>query len=154
VASYNWILTPASIFVGHYLKEFYSKFENILTDSLSLINFFKNTFLDKDYFLFTRLQKFIYQHFFQGCHKNNKRIIFRYQNVIPSAHFFLESMELMLNCAIMKFQEDFFMQILGIVMGTNLAPILTNIYMAILEEELYIICKNKNITWPNMFKDS
>ena len=33
-AGYNWILTPASIFVGHYLKEFYSKFENILTDSL------------------------------------------------------------------------------------------------------------------------
>ena len=29
VAGYNWILTPASIFVGHYLKEFYSKFEKI-----------------------------------------------------------------------------------------------------------------------------
>ena len=52
----------------------------------------------------------------------------------------------------MKFQEDFFMQILGIVMGTNLAPILTNIYMAMLEEELYVICKNKNITRPKMFK--
>ena len=37
VAGYNWILTPASIFVGFYLKSFYSKFENILTDSLSLI---------------------------------------------------------------------------------------------------------------------
>ena len=36
-AGYNWILTPASIFVGHFLKEFYSKFENILTDSLSLV---------------------------------------------------------------------------------------------------------------------
>ena len=31
VAGYNWILTPASIFVGHYLKEFYSKLEYILT---------------------------------------------------------------------------------------------------------------------------
>ena len=37
VAGYNWILTPASIFVGHYLKEFYSKFDSILTDSISLI---------------------------------------------------------------------------------------------------------------------
>ena len=37
-------------------------------------------------------------------------------------------------------------------MGTNLAPILTNIYMAMLEEELLIICKNKNIKWPVMFK--
>ena len=25
----HWILTPASIFVGHYLKQFYSKFEGI-----------------------------------------------------------------------------------------------------------------------------
>ena len=37
-------------------------------------------------------------------------------------------------------------------MGTNLAPILANIYMAMLEEELIIICKNKNIKWPRMFK--
>ena len=52
-------------------------------------------------------------------------------------------MELVLNCTIMKFQEDFFRQILGIVIGNNLAPILNNIYMAILEE---------NITWPKVFK--
>ena len=30
VTGYNWILTPASFFVGHQLKTFYSKFENIL----------------------------------------------------------------------------------------------------------------------------
>ena len=52
----------------------------------------------------------------------------------------------------MKFQKEFFMQIMGIVMGTNLAPILANIYMAMLEEELYIICIQKNYTWPEMFK--
>ena len=79
-------------------------------------------------------------------------MFFRYQNVIPNAHLILELMELVLNCAVMKFQEDFFMQILGIVMGTNLAPILTNIYMAILEEELNIICIKKNIKRPKMFK--
>jgi deoxyribodipyrimidine photo-lyase len=48
--------------------------------------------------------------------------------------------------------REFFMQILGIVMGTNLAPILAHTYMAMLEEELYIVCKNKNIKWPEMFK--
>ena len=52
----------------------------------------------------------------------------------------------------MKFQADFFLQILGIVMDTNLAPILANLYMAMLEVELYIICKKKNIQWPKMFK--
>ena len=40
-------------------------------------------------------------------------------------------MELVLSCAIMKFQKQFFKQILGIVMGTNLAPILANIYIHI-----------------------
>jgi len=53
VAGYNWILTPASIFVGHYLKEFYSKFTNILTDSLSLVRILEISKFDKDCFLFT-----------------------------------------------------------------------------------------------------
>ena len=74
-----------------------------------------------------------------------KRLFFKYQNVIPNAHLIIELMEVVLNSAIMKFQKVFYRQILGIVMGTNLAPILANIYMAMLDEELIIICKNKNI---------
>ena len=104
----------------------------------------ENTVFDKDYFLFTIDFKNLYTNIsVKDAIKIIKELFFRYQNVIPNAHFILELMELVLNCAIMKFQEDFFMQILGIVMGTNLAPILTNIYMAILEEELYVICKHK-----------
>ena len=57
-----------------------------------------------------------------------KRLFFKYQNIIPNAHLIIELMELVLNSAVMKFQKDFFKQILGIVMGTNLAPILANIY--------------------------
>ena len=72
VAGYNWILPPASILGGHYLKELYSKFENILTDSLSLIKLLENTFFDKDYFfIYNKLEKFIYQRFGQGRHKND-----------------------------------------------------------------------------------
>ena len=37
-------------------------------------------------------------------------------------------------------------------MGTNLAPILVNRYMSILKEGLLIICKNKIIKWPVLFK--
>ena len=43
----------------------------------------------------------------------------------------------------MNFQDEFVLQILGIVMGTQLAPILAGRYMATLGEELYIICKYK-----------
>ena len=45
------------------------------------------------------------------------------------------------------------MRIMGIVMGTNLAPILAiYVYIAMLKEKLCIICIRKNITWPEMFK--
>ena len=51
--------------------------------------------------------------------------------MIPNVHFILEQMEIVLKGAVMKFQEEFFLQIMGIVMGTNLAPILANIYIYI-----------------------
>ena len=53
VAGYNWILAPVSIFAGHFLKEFYSKFDSILTDSLSLVKFLENVKFDEDVFVFT-----------------------------------------------------------------------------------------------------
>ena len=53
VAGYNWIVTPASIFVGHYLKEFYSKFDSILTDSFSLVKILEEKKCNKKCFLFT-----------------------------------------------------------------------------------------------------
>ena len=56
-------------------------------------------------------------------------------------------MDVVLNCAVMKFLEDFFMQFQGIVMGTYLTPLLRNMYMTVIEEELYNIC---NIKWPKM----
>jgi len=152
-AGYNWILTPASIFVDHFLKEFYSKFENILTDSLSLVKILGISKFDKESFLFTIDFKSLYTNIsVTDAMELMKRLFFKYQNMIPNAQLILELMDIVLKGAVMKFQEKFFMQILGIVMGTNLAPILANIYMAMLEEELQIICIRKNITWPKMFK--
>ena len=132
VAGYNWILTPASIFVGHYLKEFYSKFENILTDSLSLIKILEISKFDKDCFLFTIDFSSLYTNIsVKDAMELIKRLFFRYQNVIPNAHLISELMEIVLKGAVMKFQEEFFMQIMGTVMGTNLASILAYIYVYI-----------------------
>jgi len=79
VAGYNWILTPASIFVGHYLKEFYSKFKNILTDSLSLIRILETSKFDKDCFLFTIDFKSLYTNIsVKGAAELMKRLFFRY----------------------------------------------------------------------------
>ena len=97
VAGYNWILTPASIFVGHYLKELYSKFENILTDSISLIKILEISKFDKDcFFIHNRLFKFVHQYFSMEALEFMKRLFFRYQNMTPNAQFILELLEIIL----------------------------------------------------------
>ena len=53
VAGYNWILTPASIFGGHFLKEFHVKFDGILKDSLNLVKILEKTKFNLKSFLFT-----------------------------------------------------------------------------------------------------
>ena len=130
-------LTHASIFVGHHLKTLYSKFEIILNDSLSLVKLLAKTKIDNDCFLFTVDFQNLYSNIsVKDALELLKRLFFKYQNVIPNAHLLIELIELVLNSAVMEFQKVFYKQILGIVMGTNLAPILANIYMAMLEEEL------------------
>ena len=86
VAGYNWILTPASIFVGHYLKEFYCKFDSILTDSLSLVKILETKRFDKDCFLFTIDFKSLYTNIpVQDAINAIKELVWKYQNVIQNA---------------------------------------------------------------------
>ena len=47
----------------------------------------------------------------------------------------------------------YFQQFFGLIMETNVAPILTNIYMALLENELKNKCKSDpKLIWPVLFK--
>jgi len=53
----------------------------------------------------------------------------------------------------MVFDGEYFQQIFGLIMGTNVAPILTNIYMAMLEKELQQKCNSDpKLIWPVLFK--
>ena len=53
----------------------------------------------------------------------------------------------------MSFDGEYFQQIFGVIMGTNVAPILANIYMAKLERLLQEKCKTDiKLTWPTLFK--
>ena len=54
----------------------------------------------------------------------------------------------------MSFDREYFHQLFGIIMGTNnVAPILANIYMAMLENEVHQKCKNDpKLKWPILFK--
>jgi len=53
----------------------------------------------------------------------------------------------------MVFDGEYFQQIFGLIMGTKVAPILTNIYMAMLENELKQKCNaDPKLIWPVLFK--
>ena len=53
----------------------------------------------------------------------------------------------------MSFDKEYFQQIFGIIMGTNLAPILANLYLAMLQNELKNKCVNdKKLKWPIFFQ--
>ena len=95
VAGYDWILTPASIFVGHYLKEFYSKFDSILTDSLSLVKILEEKRFNKNCFLFTIDFKSLYTNIpVEDAINSLKQLVWEYQHVIPNAEFIVELLEI------------------------------------------------------------
>ena len=120
VAGYKWIFTPASIFVGHFLKEFYSKFDSILNDSLSLVKLLETCRFDKNCFLFTIDFKSLYTNIPVSDAINSiKKLCFDFQNVIPNAHFIIDLLELVLNSSLMVFDGEYFQQIFGLIMGTN-----------------------------------
>ena len=154
VAGYKWIFTPASIFVGHFLKEFYSKFASILNDSLSLVKLLETSRFDINIFLFTIDFKSLYTNIpVEDAINSIKKLCFDFQNIIPNAHFIIELLDLVLHSSLMVFDGEYFQQIFGLIMGTNVAPILTNIYMAMLENELKIkCCSDPKFIWPVLFK--
>ena len=53
----------------------------------------------------------------------------------------------------MVFDGEYFHQIFGLITGINVAPILTNMYMAMLENEFKMKCKtDPKLIWLVLFK--
>ena len=51
-----------------------------------------------------------------------------FQNSIPNTHFIIELLEIVQKTSLMYFDKEYFQQNFVIIMGTNLAPILANLY--------------------------
>ena len=76
-------------------------------------------------------------------------LVNEYQDVIPNANFIIELLEIILKNSLMTFDGEYFQQIFGVIMGTNVAPILANIYMAKLEMLLKEKCKtDTEVAYP------
>jgi hypothetical protein len=154
LASYNWILAPASIFVGHFLKKYCQYFDNILTDSLSLVKTLETRKFDRDCQLFTVDFKSLFTNIpCDHAAELMKEIAFMHQNECKNIHFILELLEVTLKFNAMEFLGEIFVQIFGIAMGTNIAPILANLYLAMLEHKLKEQTKNDpKMIWPSLWR--
>ena len=109
VAGYNWILTLVSIFVGHYLKEFYIKFNSILTDSLSLIKMLETSRFNQKCCLFTIDFKSLYTNIpVEDAIKCIKELVEEYHDVIPNTNFIIELLEIILKNSLMTFNGEYF----------------------------------------------
>ena len=66
-----------------------------------------------------------------------KRLVFQFQNIISTAHFIIELLDIVLKNSLVTLEREYFkQQIFGIIIGINLTPILANLYLAMLQEEL------------------
>ena len=64
------------------------------------------------------------------------KLVEEYEHVIPNANFIVEILKIVLKNSLMAFDGEYFQQIFGVIMGTNVAPILANLCMARLETML------------------
>ena len=57
-----------------------------------------------------------------------KKMVFEYKETTNNADFIIELLELGFKNSIMEFHGEYFQQNFGIIMGTNVAPILANLF--------------------------
>ena len=100
-------MAPASFFVEHFLKEFYSTFDSILTDILSLAQLLEKAKFDEDVLVFIIDFKSLYTNI-------------PMKDAINS----IKELNVILKNSLMNFNREYFQQIFGVIMGTNIAPIL------------------------------
>ena len=83
-----------------------------------------------------------------------KKLVFLFQNVMQNAHFIIERLDIVLKNSLMTLDRKYFQQIFGIIMGTYLASILANLYVAMLQELTRKCVHDKKLNGQFFSKDS
>ena len=103
-------------------------------DSLSLVKILEKEKFDTDCFHFTVIFESLYSNIpVKYAIELMKELVVEYRDVISNANFIIDLLELVLENSLMEFHGEYFQQIFGIIMGTNVAPIITNLHLAKLE---------------------
>ena len=82
-----------------------------------------------------------------------KELVMKFNDVIPDVAFVIEILNVILKNSFLTLNGEYFQQFFGVIMVTNLAPILANIYLATLEKMLFEKIKtDTKLIWPILFK--
>jgi hypothetical protein len=161
VAACQWVTTQASKFVAEYLKVYLNKFDTVLQDTSDVLRFLETNTVPPLCTLFTLDAVSLYTNIPIGGERNCIKAIQELLKQHPrqdttdqgEREFVIDLLEFVLHTNLFEFDRKAFQQIFGIAMGTNLAPTLANIYLAILEKEIKESNKDDpNFKWPIYFK--
>ena len=156
VAGHSWVTVGCSKLLTSLLKSLLPLFPNVLKDSASLIRIIERTTFENNIVLCTLDVISLYTNI-----PVDHAIEVLKQLIQENLHLFsrrglpelmIEMLEFVLKNNIMEYKEMVFKQIFGIAMGTPLAPVLANLYLAFLERILKDKAREANISWPILYK--
>jgi len=156
VAGHSWTTVGCSKLLTSLLKSIIPRFPNVLKDSTSLIKIIESTTFDRNIFLCTLDVVSLYTNIpVDHAIEVLKQLIQENIDLFPRkdlADFMIEMLEFVLKHNVMEYKQMVFKQIFGIDMGTPLAPVLANLYLAFLERTLQAKAVESNIMWPILYK--
>ena len=156
VAGHSWVTVGCSKLLTSYFKKLLPKFPNILKDSTTLIKILETTTFSDDVVLCTLDVISLYTNIpVEHAIEVLKQVIQENLELFPTPDLpkmLIEMLEFVLKNNIMEYKGMVFKQIFGIAMGTPLAPVLANLYLAFLERILAEKADEKGILWPTLYK--
>ena len=100
-----------------------------MQDTQSLVKLLEKEKFDESCNLFTVDFKSLYTNIpVKHAIELMKELVLEYKEVLTNADLIIDLLELVLENSLMVFHKEYFQQIFGIIMGTNVAPILANLY--------------------------
>ena len=133
ISSVRWITTGLSKWLDYTLSPLLTHFPTILKDTITLIRFLENLTLPDSFTLISLDVKNLYPSIpiLDGIDRVCKLIA---PHLSPLAiRAIRQALLLVLTNNIVQFRNDFFLQLCGTAMGTNLAPSFANLFMVTIE---------------------
>ena len=156
VAGHSWVTVGCSKLLTSLLKSMLPLFPNVLKDSASLIRILEQTTFESNIVLCTLDVVSLYTNIpVDHAIEVLKQLIQENLHLFPRPELpelMVEMLEFVLKNNIMEYKEMVFKQIFGIAMGTPLAPVLANLYLAFLERVLKEKAAEASIPWPILYK--